>query len=147
MSTLTAYPAKYFAHELRRSYATDHVGKLAGLLFDAHVEPKPHQIDATLFALQTLFLRGVTMADDLGLGKTIEAEIVITHYWAECKRLILIVKPSSLRKQWKQGIFEKFLIPASYQDEDWLGNQIYGTRISKLTGRKGGTEKELDSLF
>lgn len=44
-STLTDYQAKYYAHELQRSYANDHVGKLAGLLFDAQVEPKPHQID------------------------------------------------------------------------------------------------------
>lgn len=49
---LTDYQAKYYAHELQRSYANDHVGKLAGLLFDAQVEPKPHQIDAALFALQ-----------------------------------------------------------------------------------------------
>ncbi len=116
MSQLTDYQAKYFAHELRRSYANDHVGKLAGLLFDAQVEPKPHQIDAALFALQTPFLRGVIMADEVGLGKTIEAGIVITQYWAERKRSILIVTPSSLRQQWKQELFEKFLIPASVLD-------------------------------
>lgn len=116
MSSLTSYQAKYFAHELRRSYANDHVGKLAGLLFDAQVEPKPHQIDAALFALQTPFLRGVIMADEVGLGKTIEAGIVITQYWAERKRSILIVTPSSLRQQWKQELFEKFLIPASVLD-------------------------------
>ena len=45
-SSLSAYQAKYYAHELLRSYSNDHVGKLAGLLFDAQVEPKPHQIDA-----------------------------------------------------------------------------------------------------
>ena len=116
MSQLTDYQAKYFAHELRRSYANDHVGKLAGLLFDAQVEPKPHQIDAALFALQAPFLRGVIMADEVGLGKTIEAGIVITQYWAERKRSILIVTPSSLRQQWKQELFEKFLIPASVLD-------------------------------
>ena len=43
---ITAYQSKYYAHELLRSYSNDHVGKLAGLLFDAQVEPKPHQIDA-----------------------------------------------------------------------------------------------------
>jgi superfamily II DNA or RNA helicase len=116
VSHLTDYQVKYFAHELRRSYANDHVGKLAGLLFDAQVEPKPHQIDAALFALQTPFLRGVIMADEVGLGKTIEAGIVITQYWAERKRSILIVTPSSLRQQWKQELFEKFLIPSSVLD-------------------------------
>lgn len=113
---LTDYQAKYFAHELQRSYASDHVGKLAGLLFDAQVEPKPHQIDAALFALQTPFLPGVILADEVGLGKTVEAGIVITQYWAERRRNILIVAPSSLRQQWKQELFEKFLIPASILD-------------------------------
>ena len=91
MSQLTNHQAKYFAFELQRSYANDHVGKLAGLLFDAQVEPKPHQIDAALFALQTPYLPGVILADEVGLGKTIEAGIVLTQYWAERKRNILII--------------------------------------------------------
>ncbi|WP_285042852.1 SNF2-related protein [Plantibacter sp. LMC-P-059a] len=113
---LAPHQAKYFAHELQRSYANDHVGKLAGLLFDAQVEPKPHQIDAALFALKTPFLRGVILADEVGLGKTIEAGIVISQYWAERRRSILIVAPSSLRQQWQQELHEKFLIPSSILD-------------------------------
>src|SRR5687768_11682728 len=96
LSKLSPYQAKFYAHELQRSYANDHVGKLAGLLFDAQVEPKPHQIDAALFALQTAYLPGVILADEVGLGKTIEAGIVISQYWAERKRNILIIAPSSL---------------------------------------------------
>lgn len=76
--TLTPYQAIFFAHELERSHASDHVGKLAVLLFDAQVEPKPHQIDAALFALNTPFQKGVILADEVGLGKTIEAGIVIS---------------------------------------------------------------------
>ena len=98
----TVYQSKYFAHELVRSHANDHVGKLAGLLFDAQVEPKPHQIDAALFALNTPHLPGVLLADEVGLGKTIEAGIVITQFWSERRRRILIVAPASLRQQWKQ---------------------------------------------
>lgn len=113
---LTDYQSKYFAHELQRSYANDHVGKIAGLLFDAQVEPKPHQIDAALFALQTPFLPGVILADEVGLGKTIEAGIVISQYWAERKRRVLIIAPSSLRQQWQQELYEKFLIPSAILD-------------------------------
>ena len=129
---LTAYQAKYYAHELQRSYANDHVGKLAGLLFDAQVEPKPHQIDAALFALQTPFLPGVILADEVGLGKTIEAGIVISQYWAERKRRILIITPSSLRQQWKQELHEKFLIPATIVDPK--------SKESLLTQPGGSTE-------
>ena len=112
----TDYQAKYYAHELQRSYASDHVGKLAGLLFDAQVEPKPHQIDAALFALQTPFLKGVILADEVGLGKTIEAGIVVTQFWSERRRDILVIAPSSLRQQWQQELYEKFMIPSSLLD-------------------------------
>ena len=116
MTQLTDYQAKYYAYELDRSYASDHVGNIAGLLFDAQVEPKPHQIDAALFALQTPFLPGVILADEVGLGKTIEAGIVVSQYWAERRRRILIVTPSTLRQQWQQELFEKFLIPSEILD-------------------------------
>ena len=113
---LTAHQAKFYAHQLERSYASDHVGKLAGLLFDAQVEPKPHQIDAALFALQTSSSPGVILADEVGLGKTIEAGIVLCQYWAERKRRILIIAPSSLRQQWQQELDEKFAIPSKLLD-------------------------------
>jgi len=130
----TDYQAKYYAHELQRSYASDHVGKLAGLLFDAQVEPKPHQIDAALFALQTPFLKGVILADEVGLGKTIEAGIIISQYWAERRRSILIVAPSSLRQQWQQELYEKFLIPSSLLD-------------SKSKERLLGAKRKMESLI
>lgn len=116
MNELTSYQAKYFAYELQRSYANDHVGKLAGLLFDAQVEPKPHQIDAALFVLQSSFMKGVILADEVGLGKTIEAGLVIAQKWAEHRRRILVIAPSSLRQQWQQELYEKFLIPSSLLD-------------------------------
>lgn len=122
-----AYQAKYYAYELQRSYANDHVGKLAGLLFDAQVEPKPHQIDAALFALQTPYLNGLILADEVGLGKTIEAGIVITQYWAERKRRILVITPSSLRQQWQQELLEKFLIPSQLLDPKLKDEQLART--------------------
>jgi superfamily II DNA or RNA helicase len=121
---INSYQSKYYAHELLRSYSNDHVGKLAGLLFDAQVEPKPHQIDAALFALQTPYLPGVILADEVGLGKTIEAGIVITQYWAERKRRILIIAPSSLRQQWQQELREKFLIPSTLLEAKFKEEQL-----------------------
>lgn len=70
---MSDYQAKYFAYELARSYANDQVGKLAGLLFDAQVEPKPHQVDAVLFALGSHLTRGVILADEVGLGSALTA--------------------------------------------------------------------------
>ena len=116
--TLSPYQSKLFAHQLERSYTSDHAGQLAGLLFDAQVEPKPHQIDAALFALKNTHRNGVILADEVGLGKTIEAGIVISQYWAERKQRILIIAPASLRQQWQQELMEKFAIPSQLLDKD-----------------------------
>ena len=110
------YQAKYIVHELERVYANDDVAKLSGLMFDAQITPTPHQIDASLFALNTPNTKGVLLADEVGLGKTIEAGIVIMQYWAERKRKMLIIAPSSLRQQWKQELQEKFNLPSKIID-------------------------------
>ena len=114
------YQAKYIAHELERVYANDDVAKLSGLMFDAQIIPTPHQIDAVLFALNSPTTRGIILADEVGLGKTIEAGIVIMQYYAERKRKILIIAPSSLRQQWAQELQEKFNLPATVVDAKWI---------------------------
>ena len=114
--TLTAYQAKYAATELDCVAANPGLARLSGLLFDAQIEPKPHQIDAALFALQSPLRRGAILADEVGLGKTIEAGIVIAQHWAERRRRILIIAPSSLRQQWQQELDEKFLLPSALLD-------------------------------
>ena len=60
------------------------------------------------------------MADEVGLGKTIEAGIVIMQYYSERKRKILIIAPSSLRQQWAQELQEKFNLPATVVDSKWM---------------------------
>ena len=54
---------------------------------------------------------GALLADEVGLGKTIEAGLVLSQKWAERKRCILIITPSNLRKQWFQELTEKFFLP------------------------------------
>lgn len=94
----SAYHAKYFAHELTRRNADDGVGRLSQSLFDASVDLNPHQIEAALFALRNPLQEGVLLADEVGLGKTIEASLVVCQYWAERRRRLLIICPASLRK-------------------------------------------------
>jgi SNF2 family DNA or RNA helicase len=79
-------------------------------LSGAKVDLNPHQIDAALFALRSPLSNGVLLADEVGLGKTIEAAIVIAQYWAERKRRILLIVPASLRNQWLSELDEKFYI-------------------------------------
>ena len=97
---ITNYHAKYFAYELTRQHSANDSGRLSQALFDASVDLNPHQIEAALFALKSPLSKGVLLADEVGLGKTIEAGIVLCQYWSERKRRLLVICPASLRKQW-----------------------------------------------
>lgn len=109
---LTKYHAKYFAHELTKRCPSDSIQKLMASLADARVDLNPHQIDAALFAFRSPFSKGAILADEVGLGKTIEAGIILSQKWAEARRKILIIVPSSLRKQWMQELSDKFFLPS-----------------------------------
>ena len=105
---LTPHQSQYFAWLLTRRAAGDSVESLAATLVDAQVDLNPHQVDAALFACRNPLARGVLLADEVGLGKTIEAGLVISQRWAERRRRILIVVPANLRKQWHQELQDKF---------------------------------------
>jgi ERCC4-related helicase len=107
----TPYHARYFAHELTRNHGSGGVDRLSMALFDACVDLNPHQIEAALFALRSPLLKGVILADEVGLGKTIEAGLVLCQQWAERKRRLLVICPASLRKQWSLELTEKFNLP------------------------------------
>ena len=113
--TLTPHQAKYFAYDLTRRAASG-MDRLSMALFDAAVDLNPHQIEAALFALQSPLSKGVILADEVGLGKTIEAGIVLCQFWAERKRRLLVICPASLRKQWALELEEKFNLPAQVLD-------------------------------
>ncbi|MFN0149671.1 MAG: SNF2-related protein [bacterium] len=111
MQSLTDYHAKYFAYELTRRCPPDSVEKLAAALVDAQVDLNPHQVDAALFAFRSPLSKGALLADEVGLGKTIEAGLVLSQKWAERKRRVLVITPANLRKQWYQELTEKFFLP------------------------------------
>ena len=110
---LTDFHAKYFAYELTKRSSSDNVEKLAGALADAQVDLNPHQVDAALFAFRNPFSRGAILADEVGLGKTIEAGLLLSQHWAERKRKLLIILPANLRKQWSQELADKFHLPSA----------------------------------
>lgn len=109
---ITKYHAKYFAHELTRQLPTNDIGKFTASLQDAQVDLNPHQVEAALFAFQSPLSNGAILADEVGLGKTIEAGIILSQQWAERKRKLLIICPANLRKQWNQELLDKFFLPS-----------------------------------
>ncbi len=112
MTALTDHQAKLFALELLRRHPNGDTGRIGTALLDAQVDLNPHQVDAALFAFQSPLSKGVILADEVGLGKTIEAGLVLTQRWAEGCRRVLVVAPASLRKQWVQELADKFFLPA-----------------------------------
>lgn len=105
---LTPHQSQYIAWQLTRRAASDSVESLASTLVDSQVDLNPHQVEAALFACRNPLSKGVILADEVGLGKTIEAGLVISQHWAERKRMILIIAPANLRKQWHQELQDKF---------------------------------------
>jgi superfamily II DNA or RNA helicase len=106
----TPYHSQYYAYELTKRLASDNADKLSQSLLNATVDLNPHQIEAALFAFRSPLSRGAILADEVGLGKTIEAGLIVSQLWAEHKRRILCIAPASLRKQWNRELLEKFFI-------------------------------------
>jgi ERCC4-related helicase len=113
---ITDYHAKYIAYELTRVASRDGLDRLSMALFDANVDLNPHQIEAALFAMRSPVTKGVILADEVGLGKTIEASLVLCQLWAERKRRLLVICPASIRMQWASELEEKFNLPCLILD-------------------------------
>ena len=111
MAAYSPHQLAYFAHQLTLRGAANSIDRMAGTLLDAQVDLNPHQIDAALFATSNPLSKGAILADEVGLGKTIEAGLLIAQKWAERKRQILIIVPANLRKQWHQELADKFGLP------------------------------------
>lgn len=109
---ITDYQAKYIAHFLTRRLPADDLNKLTASLQDAQVDLTPHQVEAALFAFKSPLSKGAILADEVGLGKTIEAGIILSQHWSEHKRRLLVICPANLRKQWSGELLEKFYLPS-----------------------------------
>src|SRR5699024_6482869 len=125
---------KYFAFELSKKVTADSPEKFGATLLDARVELNPHQVEAALFAFKSPYSKGAILADEVGLGKTIEAGILLSQAWAENKKRILVVCPSSLRKQWANELAEKF-----YLKSDVLDGKIFNKKL------KAGVKNPFDT--
>lgn len=113
---LTKYQVKYYAYELSKKASSDSSEKFGATLIDAQVELNPHQVEAALFAFKSPYSKGAILADEVGLGKTIEAGILLSQQWAENKKRILIICPSSLRKQWVNELSDKFYLKSEVME-------------------------------
>ena len=110
---ITNFHAAYYSHLLTQRNAEN---MLIATLQNSKLDLNPHQVEAALFALRSPFSRGIIEADEVGLGKTIVAGLIIAQKWAELKQRILIIVPANLRRQWQTELEEKFYLDSVIMD-------------------------------
>ncbi len=116
MMTAEDIKAKYWALEVLASGNQNDIGSISGSLGTSKIDLNPHQIEAALFALKSPLSQGVILADEVGLGKTIEAGLVIAEYFSRGQDSIIVVAPASLCSQWQTEMQEKFDLPTQIVD-------------------------------
>lgn len=109
-NSYTPHQSKYFAEQILLQRPQSSIDGLVSAMAGVKVDLNPHQVDAALFAVKSPLSSGALLADEVGLGKTIEAGLVLAQCWAERKRHILLIVPAALRMQWRSELFEKFYI-------------------------------------
>jgi len=92
--------------------------RLAPALAQAAVDLNPHQVEAAAFALAGLPTGGAVLADEVGLGKTIEAGLVVAQLASEGRGRTVVLVPASLRNQWRDELRSKFGLDAEVVDGD-----------------------------
>jgi superfamily II DNA or RNA helicase len=134
--TLHPFNQRILAEDLVRVRRADDRERYAASQRQARIDPNPHQIDAVIFALRRLQEGGCILADEVGLGKTIEAGLVIAQSRAEGKQRVLLIVPKSLIGQWQNELAGLFGIEATDDHRNFFGTGIY------LVGREfAGSER------
>lgn len=106
--SLHPFNLRILAEDMVRVRRPDDRERYAASQRQARIDPNPHQIDAVIFALRRLKEGGCILADEVGLGKTIEAGLVIAQCRAEGAQRILLVVPKSLIGQWQAELLNLF---------------------------------------
>jgi superfamily II DNA or RNA helicase len=139
--TIHPFNRRILAEDLVRVRRPDERERLAASQRYARIDPNPHQIDAVIFALRRLGEGGCILADEVGLGKTIEAGLVIAQMRAEGAHRVLLIVPKSLMGQWQNELLNLFGIQAREDHTNFIAPGVY------LVGREfAGSERGASSL-
>ncbi|MFH1825074.1 MAG: SNF2-related protein [Candidatus Firestonebacteria bacterium] len=116
---------RYLAEKLSLKKMAGDINRLTSSLAKSSIQLNPYQIYAAMYAFDSPLQRGAILADEVGLGKTIEAGIVISQLWAEGKRRLLIITPASLRKQWQDELSLRFGL-----DSEVVDNKLFDDKVA-----------------
>src|SRR6516165_8448823 len=127
---------RILAEDLVRVRRPDDRERYAAAQRQARIDPNPHQIDAVIFALRRIREGGCILADEVGLGKTIEAGLVVAQSRAEGAQRVLLIVPKSLIGQWQSELLNLFGIEARENEVSFFAPGVY------LVGREfAGSER------
>ena len=141
-STLSPIQRRLLAEDLVRIRRPDEQRRYASSQRQGRVDPNPHQIDAVVFALRRIPEGGCILADEVGLGKTIEAGLIIAQLMAEGMRRVLLVVPKSLLGQWQTELYALFGVEARegrLDPEAFTGTGVFLVHRELAGGPKGAS--------
>src|SRR6202045_147914 len=121
---LHAFNRRVLAEDLLRTRRPDDRERYAASQRQAGIDPNPHQIDAVIFALRRLREGGCILADEVGLGKTIEAGLVLAQSLAEGAEGGLLIVPKSLIGQWQNELLNLFGIQARENETSFFASGV-----------------------
>lgn len=126
-------PLIYWGNKISLRKSAGQTERLSSLLAQSTIDLNPHQLRAALFAFNSPLSRGAILADEVGLGKTIEAGLVISQLWIENKRRILIIVPASLRTQWREELEVHFNLQSTVLDTKLFEDRVNGGQPVPMT--------------
>jgi hypothetical protein len=133
---------RLLAEDLVRLRRPDEQRRYAACQRQGRIDPNPHQIDAVVFALRRIPEGGCILADEVGLGKTIEAGLIMSQLIAEGMRRVLLIVPKSLVGQWQTELYTLFGIEARegrLDPEAFSGTGVFLTHRELAGGPKGAS--------
>ena len=133
---------RLLAEDLVRLRRADEQRRYAAAQRRGRIDPNPHQIDAVVFALGRIPEGGCILADEVGLGKTIEAGLVISQLLAEGMRRVLLIVPKSLQGQWQTELYTLFGIETREglpDPESFAGSGVFLTHRDLAGSSKGSS--------
>lgn len=129
--SLTNWESFSLLYDYKKYTAVKSFKELESLAFLPHVSFLPHQVEAAERVINEMNGRAI-LADEVGLGKTIEAGLILKEYlFRNLVKKVLILVPSSLVNQWIKELHEKFYIKtASYRKNyRWQDHPIIVTSL------------------
>ena len=108
----------------------------------SHLTPLPHQLEVAKQVVENMNGKAI-LADEVGLGKTIEAGLILKEYMIRgLVKKVLILVPASLVTQWASELTSKFFIPAITQRKSYVWEQC-DVVISSIDTAKRSPHREI----